>query len=114
MAKRSVVYKDDDGYVILVAHGSGNPLVRLGVELTGLLHYCLSEEEGGKLEIFDGSNDVFYTVDGWWVGLDEDAINLLEAAAHWNHGSKVDARYFNTIDLYDKARKNDLVREALS
>lgn len=109
----SVVYKDDDGYVVLVAHGSGNPLVRLGVELTGLLHYCLREADG-KLEIFDGSNDVFYTVDDWWEGLDEDAINLLEAAAHWKHGSKVDSRYFNTINLYDEARKNELVREALS
>lgn len=109
----NVVYKDDDGYVVLVAHGSGNPLVRLGVELTGLLHYCLREEDG-KLEIFDGSNDVFYTVDGWWEGLAEDAINLLEAAAHWNHGSKVDDRYFNTISLYEDVLKNDLVREALS
>ena len=109
----SVVYKDDDGYVVLVAHGSGNPLVRLGVELTGLLHYCLREADG-KLEIFDGSNDVFYTVDGWWEGLDQGAINLLEAAAHWNHGSKVDDRYFNTISLYEDVLKNDLVREALS
>lgn len=113
MTKRSVVYKDDDGYVILVAHGSGNPLVRLGVELTGLLHYCLSEE-GGKLEIFDGSNDVFYTVDAWWEGLDDEALSLLEASAAWLHGSKVDDRYFDAIKLYEEAQKNDLVREALS
>ena len=109
----SVVYKDDDGYVVLVAHGSGNPLVRLGVELTGLLHYCLREADG-KLEIFDGSNDVFYTVDAWWEGLDDEALSRLEAAALWNHGSKVDDRYFNTISLYEDVLKNDLVREALS
>lgn len=113
MTSKSEVYKDDDGYVVLVAHGSGNPLVRLGVELTGLLHYCLREADG-KLEIFDGTNDVFYTVDGWWEGLDAGAINLLEAADHWNHGSKVDDRYFKTIELYAEAQENVLVREALS
>ena len=113
MTTKSEVYKDDDGFVVLVSHGKSNPLVRLGVELTGLLHYCLREEDG-KLEIFDGTNDVFYTVDGRWVGLAEDAVSLLEAAAHWNHGSKVDDRYFKTIELYEEAQKNVLVREALS
>ena len=109
----SVVYKDDDGYVVLVAHGSGNPLVRLGVELTGLLHYCLREADG-KLEIFDGLTDVFYAVDDWWEGLDEGAINLLEAAAHWGHGSKVDDRYFDAIKIYEDSQYYYLVREALS
>lgn len=113
MTKRSVVYKDDDGYVILVAHGKDNPLVRLGVELTGLLHYCLREEDG-RLEIFDGLTDVFYTVDGWWEGVDDTAVALLEVAALWGHGSKVDDRYFDAIKIYEDAQYNYLVREALS
>lgn len=113
MVARSAVYKDEDGYVILVAHGKDNPLERLGVKLTGLLHYCL-REAGGKLQIFDGANGVFHAVDGWWEGLDEDAVTLLEASAYWDLGNKLDDRYFNTINLYDDALKNDLVREALA
>lgn len=113
MAAKSAVYKDEDYYVVLVAHGSDNPLVRRGFTLTGLLHYCLREEDG-KFEIFDGLSDEFYTVDGWWDGLDEDAVSLLEAAYHRKHGSKVDDRYFKTICLYEEAQENELVREALS
>lgn len=113
MTQRSAVYKDDDGYVILVAHGKDNPLVRLGFELTGLLHYCRSGETG-KLEIFDGTNDVFYTMDGWWEGIDETALDMLDNAIIWGNAAKVDDRYFNAIELYASAVGNDLVREALS
>lgn len=113
MTVKSEVYKDDDWYIVLVAHGSDNPLVRRDFVFTGLIHYCLREEDG-KLEIFDGLSDEFYAVDEQWEGLAEDAVSLLEAAAHWNHGSRVDDHYFNTINLYADALENELVREALS
>ena len=38
------VYKDDGGYMALVAHGSDNPLRRGLFTLTGLLHYCVDSE----------------------------------------------------------------------
>lgn len=113
MSKKNAVYKDEDYYFVLVAHGSDNPLVRLSVELTGLMHYCLREEDG-KFEIFDGLSDEFYAVDGWWEGIDVDALNLLRHAAYENHGIKVNDYYFNTINLYADALGNELVREAMS
>lgn len=113
MTVKSEVYKDEDYYVVLVAHGKSNPLVRRDFVFTGLMHYCLREEDG-KFEIFDGLSNEFYTVDEQWEGVDEDAVSLLEAAAHWNHGSKVNDRYFSTIELYEAAMENELVREALS
>lgn len=113
MTVKSEVYKDDDYYIVLVAHGKSNPLVRQDFVFTGLMHYCLRKEDG-KLEIFDGLSDEFYTVDAQWEGVDEDAVNLLEAAAHWGHGARLDDHYFNTINLYADAVENDLVREALS
>ena len=113
MTTKSEVYKDDDGYAVLVAHGKDNPLVRQDFVFTGLMHYCLREEDG-KFEIFDGLSDEFYTVDDQWEGLDKDAVSLLDAAYQWKHGSRLDDRYYNTINLYADALENELVREALS
>lgn len=113
MLMRSCVYKDEDFYVVLVAHGSDSPLVRRDFVLTGLMHYCL-ESVDGKLEIFDGLSDEFYAVDDLWEGVDEVAAILLKDAARWGHGARLDDRYYDTISLYSEATENDLLREALS
>lgn len=107
------VYKDDGGYMALVAHGSDNPLRRGLFTLTGLLHYCVdSERDIGSLEIFDGATDTFYQIDYEWDGVDWDVFeDLLDEEVV---GIAPDEEYYSTIELYDSVMENELVREALS
>ena len=107
------VYKDDGGYVALVAHGSDNPLRRGLFTLTGLLHYCVdSERDIGSLEIFDGTTDTFYQIDYTWDGVYWDIFeDLLDVEAA---GIAPDEEYYSTIELYASVMENELVREALS
>lgn len=113
MTERSVVYKDSDGYTILVAHGKNNPLKRLGVKLTGLIHYYI-DADSGIFQFFDGANYVFYPLDAWWEGIDMEAYTQLSDSYQRKHGAKLDEQYFSTIELYASAVENDLVREALA
>lgn len=107
------VYKDDGGYMALVAHGSHDPLRRGLFTLTGLLHYCVdSERDIGSLEIFDGATDTFYQIDYKWDGVDWDVFeDLLDEEVE---GIAPDAEYYSTIELYDSVMENELVMEALS
>lgn len=107
------VYKDDGGYVALVAHGSDNPLRRGFFMLTGLLHYCVdSERDIGSLEIFDGTTDTFYQIDYEWDGVFWDVFeDLLDEEVE---GIAPDEEYYSTIELYASVMENELVREALS
>ena len=111
----SKVYKDDGGYSVLVAHSSENPVWRgENVFLTGLLHYCLSGPNE-DIEIFDGTDDVFYAVDRKWEGLHWQALaELMDAAVGFSEAVAPDAEYYSTIKLYDDTLENELVREALS
>lgn len=107
------VYKDDGGYMALVAHGSYDPLRRGLFTLTGLLHYCVdSERDIGSLEIFDGATDTFYQIDYKWDGVDWDVFeDLLDEEVE---GIAPDEEYYSTIELYDSVMENELVCEALS
>lgn len=107
------VYKDDGGYVALVAHGPYNPLSRGLFTLTGLLHYCVdSERDIGSLEVFDGATDTFYRIDHEWDGVDWDIFeNLLDEEVE---GIAPNEEYYSAIELYASVMDNELLREALS
>lgn len=111
----SKVYKDGNGYVVLVAHSSENPVWRgEKVFLTGLLHYVIGRPEE-SVEIFDGSDEVFYTVDDRWQNLNWNALNdlLNEADGITDNAVDLDAEYYDAIELYADVLNNELVRESL-
>lgn len=111
----SKVYKDQGGYSVLVAHSSENPVWRgHNVFLTGLLHYCQSGPDE-DIEIFDGTDEVFYTVDWKWKGLHWQALGeLTDAADGTLEAVAPDKEYYDTIELYAGALGNELVRESLA
>lgn len=111
----SKIYKDEGGYTVLVAHSPEDPVWRGGtVFLTGLLHYCLSGPNE-DIEIFDGTDEVFYTVDRKWEGLHWQALaELMDAAVGFSEAVAPDAEYYDAIELYAGALENELVREGLA
>lgn len=109
----TTIYNDGEGgYVALVAHGTGNELTRGVVQVAGLIHYCLSE---GRLELFDGATEAFYSIDHNWDGIDWETVDGLYAAHYGDRTArKLDSAYYDAISLYGGVLDNDLVMESLS